>query len=382
MIDLVSIDIPKTTGAVFRHTLQDIYGEDKVLLDYHQNYSPKSDFTKARVIHGHFKVAKYKDYFPEAKRIVWLRHPLFRLLSEYFDNYLPKERRPKMNPKLLEKDLNLLEFAAFPGKSNCITKQLSGMKLEEFDFVGIQEFYAEDIQKLIQLMGWPKIQLKTKNTNPYLQYFQQLQTTLADEKLVKQLIELNSDDVSLYHHALELRAKRQQQSVLLQYTLAENWRSLFWLEPMQQQVRRLSQQVKQIKAQRQSLKAMKLLRANLLELQDYLIGFWIAIPQVNQTQAEAKSTANTITIQGWVIGKNSAATEVIFCSDTEIIARTSVDQTRKDVAQKYPQVSKATTSGFIAEIPIAAVAKISKIDIFSVLEDQSKIQIGQIQSLG
>lgn len=380
MIELVSFHVPKTAGTAFRHTLQEIYGKDQVLLDYHQKYSPKQDFPQeARVIHGHFSVAKYKNCFLEAKRLVWLRHPLFRLLSDYFNNYLPKDKRPKMNPKLLEKDLNILEFAQFPGKSNFVAKQLSGMKLEEFDFVGIQEFYAEDMQKLIQLMEWPKVEVKTKNLNRYPQYFQQLQTTLADEKLVQQLIELNSDDIALYHHALELRAKRRQESVLLQYTLAENRRSLALLRPVQQQVRQLSQQIQQIKSQRQSLKAMKLSRANLTDLQDYLLGFWIAIDKSKQT--EAKSKVNTITVKGWVIGKNSTATEVIFCSDTKIIARSSVAQIREDVAEQFPQESKAINSGFIAKIPVTTINKISKLDIFAVLENQSKIQIGQIQSI-
>ena len=105
--------------------------------------------------------------------------------------------------------------------TNQISVWLKGVALESFDFVGIQEFYREDLQDLQQQLSWPDLSIQTTNTNRYPGYAQGIRNIFADTQLVNQLALLNQADLELYHHALNLRAQRRQESVFIQPLLAD-----------------------------------------------------------------------------------------------------------------------------------------------------------------
>ena len=130
MIELISVHIPKTAGTAFRHVLTDVYGLNGVLGDYPPDsiYHPERAIDpQINVIHGHFTPSKYQGYFPQAKRIVWLRHPLFRLISEYFFAKTINDRNNAIHAKLLDDDLSSLEFAKIPQMKNFLNQQIQGI---------------------------------------------------------------------------------------------------------------------------------------------------------------------------------------------------------------------------------------------------------------
>ena len=171
-IELISVHIPKTAGTAFRHVLTDVYGLNGVLGDYPPNQIYQPEITpnpQRKVIHGHFLPSKYQGYFPTAKRIVWLRHPLFRLVSEYFFAKTINDRNNVIHAKLLDGNLSILEFAKIPQMRNVLCQNIEETPLPQFDFVGIQEFYSQDLEDLKKMMGWKNFQPIVKNINRYPQ---------------------------------------------------------------------------------------------------------------------------------------------------------------------------------------------------------------------
>ena len=380
MIELISVHIPKTAGTAFRHVLTDVYGLDGVLGDYPPNqiYNPeKSIDPKIKVIHGHFIPSKYRGYFPTAKRIVWLRHPLFRLISEYFFAKTINDRNNAIHAKLLDDNLSIFEFAKIPQMKNLLSQKIQGIELAQFDFVGIQEFYLQDLVDLKNLMGWSNFQPITKNSNRYPQYQKCLQEILNDGTLMNNLARLNQEDMELYREALHLRAKRRRESPLIQSTLADWQRSQFLIQEMQVELEQVRSEIKQnyYWLNRQSLPnhSFKLTNIPQALIKDSLIGFHFDSPQFH-----TPITEQSMNLRGWIIGKHSLASKIVVRCGTDIITETSVNLSRPDVAQVY-QVPHADSSGFNTTIVTSAIPPETVLTIEVVLSNGQAIKIGEIR---
>lgn len=217
-LELISIHIPKTAGTSFRNTLKQVYGDEKVArLDI--NRSSKAVrlnevlFTMPQlpssvdVVHGHFSMEDLKERFSfndHTPMITWLRHPVERVISNYF--YLCKRLAEELDEE--KKGLNILsklqrsliEYARDEISRNRISKFLSGAHLADFAFVGIQEFYNTDLADLARLLDWPTVQAFQHNvTGSKYQ---------VDEATRKEIADLNSLDMELYNTALEMRRNR------------------------------------------------------------------------------------------------------------------------------------------------------------------------------
>ncbi|MGF1493849.1 MAG: sulfotransferase family 2 domain-containing protein [Microcoleaceae cyanobacterium] len=154
MVELISVHIPKTAGTAFQKTLLHVYGSEQVLLDYPPDrvYRPGEPIADSiKVIHGHFALKKYRNHFPEAYRIVWLRHPVFRLISEYFYALTIHDTKNVAHAELFEKNLDIVGFAKLPSMQNHMQRWLQEIELEDLYFVGLQEFYPQDIDDLKSL---------------------------------------------------------------------------------------------------------------------------------------------------------------------------------------------------------------------------------------
>jgi hypothetical protein len=379
MTELISVHLPKTAGTAFRHVLIDVYGLDAVLEDYppdriYQLTTPVSP--KIRVIHGHFAPNKY-DRFSQAKKIVWLRHPIFRLISEYFFAKTINDRKNAIHAQLLEKNLNILEFARIPAMTNFLSQKLEGMKPEQFDFVGIQEFYREDLADLQQLMGWRDFQPTVKNSNRYPEYYQCLQAILNDSSLMNALAQVNQQDMELYATALSLRAKRRQESVVMQSTLADWQRSRYLLEQMEADLNRTQSQLKQSRywSDRQvpTTHSRQLKLLDNPEVTNLLTGFHIDSPQ-----GMINNQHKVIEISGWAIGKNLPATQLLVTVNNETLCQTDISLPRPDVAQVYP-IPNAKNSGFTTELVLSFIPPQAKLDLKVVLKNGTQVSIATIK---
>lgn len=213
-LQLVSVHIPKTAGTSFRNTLREVYGADKVVrlditlehekirLDEQEWAGPRLP-KKVAVAHGHFSPALFEKYFreTEANFITWLRHPVERVLSNYY--YLVKRLEEELQEE--QKGLNILsklqrsleEYASAPLNQNRISKFLAGRQLEDFAFVGIQEHYEQDLQRLAKRLNWPNApHFKHNVTGKRYDVSAELRERIAD---------YNQEDMQLYEQGLALR---------------------------------------------------------------------------------------------------------------------------------------------------------------------------------
>ena len=82
-----------------------------------------------------------------------------------------------------------------------MSRFLQGVPLEQFQFVGIQDHYSEDVKHLSKILDWPA----------YEEFVHNRTGKSYDEVTDQQREEiraLNDEDVRLYERALELREKR------------------------------------------------------------------------------------------------------------------------------------------------------------------------------
>lgn len=225
-MELISIHVPKTAGVSFRLLLQKVYGEREVAFDYGDRVlDPAAPFRAdppawareqraaflarlarrepaARVVHGHFSAGKYAGEFPGARRIVWLREPVARLVSHYcYWRELPPGDNA-LHRQVVEQCLSLEEFAALEPMRDAMSRTfLAGVDPGALDFVGRQENFDADLARLAALLGWPPEALPAQagienRTGRSAGMLRELSPAALDR-----LRELNPGDVALYRRA-------------------------------------------------------------------------------------------------------------------------------------------------------------------------------------
>jgi hypothetical protein len=218
-LELISIHIPKTAGTSFRNILKEVYGDTGVVrLDIdlaeqtiridEQLYSQAELPAGTRVVHGHFSYPLFREKLhapTDIPIITWLRDPVDRVISNYF--YLEKRLREELDEQgkglniLSKMQRSLLEYARFEPAQNRMSKFLTGLDLEDFFFVGIQEEYELSLQRLSGLLEWEDYPVYHHN-----------KTGAARPKRVSEeersfIRSLNQKDVALYERALNELAK-------------------------------------------------------------------------------------------------------------------------------------------------------------------------------
>ena len=221
-VEIISVHLPKTAGTTFRQVLLQTYGEEQVFKDYKkQPFKQVLSEIKSqniRAIHGHFKAEKYEGYFPNAKRIIWLREPIKRFISNYWHQVIFFQKRTiLLNEVELEKE-KCLNYAKIPQVKNYMSSYFRTRRLEDFWFVGITEFFEEDLTEIQTLMGWPEVKIGATNKHQYPQIYRAfLASVLSDPEAIEELRAINRKDVELYERALNLRENRRKS-----YGLSDN----------------------------------------------------------------------------------------------------------------------------------------------------------------
>lgn len=217
-IQLVSLHIPKTAGTSTRNMLKDHYGEENAIrLDINivtkRIKIENKVFTKSKlprnikVIHGHFyysDLISLLDLRDDVKFITWLRDPVQRVISNYY--YLERRLMEELDEEskglniLSKMQKTLLEYARSEISKNRISKFLKGADLEKFNFVGIMEYYNDDILDLSKYLGLVNPEIYTHNITG--------SKNVVDNDIIQEITELNKLDIEIYNQALEIRRKR------------------------------------------------------------------------------------------------------------------------------------------------------------------------------
>ncbi len=216
-VELISVHVPKTSGSTFgKVILPQIHPPSQILYEYENlpinTLIQKGQLTtQIRVIHGHFTAQKYRKYYPNAKMVIWVRNPIILLISAYYfwlsftDYFFDDNHR-----YVVENKLDFSDFVKQPFTPNIISNYFAKeMKLTDFYFVGIQEFFIDDLNDLKKKLGWPTLQVTISNRNSYENYQDKVMDILTNQSLIKNIVSLNSADMDIYQEALSLRSQRK-----------------------------------------------------------------------------------------------------------------------------------------------------------------------------
>jgi hypothetical protein len=226
---IVSVHIRKSGGSSFRKELQTFYSKE-LLLDYGDEigssfmsskikrlksklkiYNKRIDIAKHyKVIHGHFYADKYDKLPCELNFVTFLRHPVDRVLSNYY--YLQRNpERKNPDARLIHKfNYTLEQYIAHADARNVQHQFLNGKNLEEFSFVGITEKYAESILLFNKIFGANLGNEANENVNPDLKDGYDIST-----ELYGMILELNKMDYKLYLEALRIHQTKMKEFRLI-----------------------------------------------------------------------------------------------------------------------------------------------------------------------
>ena len=168
---LISIHIPKCAGTSFRHVLQQAYGQ-RLYLNYGGIFSREQSRPglippATECVHGHFLADALDDLVENATYLTWLRHPVERVVSNYFHFLRNPDLRDTCCRALYENNLSLREFAELDWMRNEATRYLSSTSLADMEFIGVAERFGESMKICAEQFGWAHLrEMPRENTNP------------------------------------------------------------------------------------------------------------------------------------------------------------------------------------------------------------------------
>jgi len=248
-LELISLHIPKSGGYAFINWLESIYGQDRVYLDYDENphnykqpyHINPDDYLKRfasgypflvgkKAVHGHLWMKKYHN-ITGVPRVAFLREPIERLISDYWnekvfsegrknsilenyeaiDSLVRKYRawnrkvRVRHNPiqlSFFDNPPSLLEFAGIPIKRKFYSSLFFGdIGPEQYDFIGDYSRFDDEMRRLKNLLGIAgsldpkKENITSIRANGYAEFKDR---NLNDPAILGRLKELLADDLDFY----------------------------------------------------------------------------------------------------------------------------------------------------------------------------------------
>lgn len=156
-----------------------------------------------RCIHGHFLPYKYSRYLKknEVYFVTWLREPLERLVSQYEHwqrTYRPGKSLP-LQRKVVEEKWDIERFLLAPELQNMYAQYLYRFPLQNFDFVGLTEFFAEDLRIFTERF-WGEAPLVIPRENLAPQALPHIDGALRERARVQHRL-----DYEIYEQALRMR---------------------------------------------------------------------------------------------------------------------------------------------------------------------------------
>ena len=195
---LLSVHIPETAGGLFGELLVKQFNQ-AICLHYYHAYD--ASWTRlpdvppsTECLHGHFLARQFRDVYPSAALVTWLRDPAERVAAEF--ERLKNEPDPNSElSQMIANGASLLEFAEHAFARNTQTRYVDSLPLTDFQFLGISENFVAELTRFSAATGI-RLPLTSKTIK---------RVPLASEAR-ERLMELNGEDDRLYHQACD-RAK-------------------------------------------------------------------------------------------------------------------------------------------------------------------------------
>ena len=150
------------------------------------------------VIHGHYSIDKFSGMFSEAKRITFIRNPVYRIISHF------NHSRFNNTNFFEEKKISIIDFARIERCRN-MYKKMFKIKETDFYFIGCIDNFLEDIHVIEEIINKP---LLVGFNNPDKKYMN------VSSDIIREIIKLNMDDVLWY---IEYSKKRGIEDSLSKY---------------------------------------------------------------------------------------------------------------------------------------------------------------------
>lgn len=146
-MDLLSVHIPKAAGNAVRRLLVRPYGAGVGFLydDFRRDvdYAERLDRYRALgAVHGHVPLDLLRERFPDARTMVWFRHPVDRLVSyAWFWKHQPRHGNPN-HERFLDAGADPVWLAELLRDE--VGGYLGSTPVEELGFVGVVEHFDRD----------------------------------------------------------------------------------------------------------------------------------------------------------------------------------------------------------------------------------------------
>ncbi len=159
---LISMHIPKTAGSSFRAVLDGLYRERLRPMYTLEETAPRYYHRvrldpRTRCLHGHFQADGFEDRIPGALRITWLRDPVERIVSSYFQfqRHPESARDSEFNERIFAERWSLLEFARREEMRRQVRWYFNAVPLDDFIFIGISDRFEDSMRLFRYLFRLP-----------------------------------------------------------------------------------------------------------------------------------------------------------------------------------------------------------------------------------
>ena len=201
---IISVHVPKCAGTSFRHVLHGIYGE-KIWYNYGTIFArdqAKYELVPAgtEMIHGHFLADSFDDLYPDRQLLTWVRHPVERVVSNYYHFLRAPDMRDNCCRALHEHSLNLREFSDLDWMKNLSSRYLAKKPVSDFQFIGIAERFRESMLQFCNTYGFRSVMVMPReNTNPE----RVTERYGLSQENYAYILERNAEDMEWYTQALD-----------------------------------------------------------------------------------------------------------------------------------------------------------------------------------
>lgn len=201
--------VPKSAGNSFKMALRGYFGDRLLSISAgaEKMIDPTTDIPDGFYVHnstclfGHLAPAQFLPLKEKhnIKFMTWMRHPVERIVSHY--RFLPEvyDGAGPLQQRVVDEKWGLMEFCLSPEFRNLYSRYYDGFGLENFDFIGLVEYYKEDLD-------W----VSRRWFDGELEYYYLLKSVYNHIDLEDwfKIFDYHQQDVELYRKAWELRKNR------------------------------------------------------------------------------------------------------------------------------------------------------------------------------
>jgi hypothetical protein len=208
---LISVHVPKCAGTSFRLLIDKLFGSG---VWHNYGIIVSKEQAKAelipdgtRIIHGHFLADAFDRVAPSRSLVTWVRHPVQRVVSNYYHFLRSPDMRDDCCRILHERKLGIRQFSDLEWMQNGISRYLAGKPIDQFEFVGVSEQFPQSMRLFCATYGFAGFrEFPFANANPDKggRHYALSAGDLA------YIAERNQADLALYNGALQRLRERTQ----------------------------------------------------------------------------------------------------------------------------------------------------------------------------